>query len=68
MRTSSNNSYCDFSENKTIEFLPEEWGLRWSILAFKVNMFMFLFLTPITKSYMLKIFMNNYIYCAITNL
>ena len=54
MRTSSNNSYCDFSENKTIEFLPEEWGLRWSILAFKVNMFIFLFLNPITKSYMLK--------------
>ena len=37
MKTPSNNSYCDFAENKTIEFLPESWGMRWSILAFKVN-------------------------------
>ena len=37
MRTPNNYSYCDFSENKTIEFLPESWGWRWSNLAFKVS-------------------------------
>ena len=38
MKTPSNNSYCDFSENQTIAFLPESWEMRWNVLAFKVNL------------------------------
>ena len=31
------DKYCMFLNNQTINFLPEEWGARWNLLAFQVR-------------------------------
>ena len=44
--TPSNNSYCDFTENKPIEIFPKSWGWCWNILRFKILSFTFGFMLP----------------------
>ena len=46
LRTLSNNTYCDFSENKRISILPESFDWRWNILRFKISFFVLGFLLP----------------------
>ena len=46
MTTPSNNSYCDFRDNKPIDIFPQSWGWRWNVLQFKILFYIFGFMLP----------------------
>ena len=57
VRTPPNNSYCGFSDDKTIDILPESLDWRWNILRFKISFFVLGFLLPIIAMSVLYITM-----------